>query len=76
MGKSSNGVNYVVMDNNAVSRVHCTIFKKNGAYYVRDENSTNSTYVNGERLIPGEPHLLLNNCKLHLADEEFTYLLW
>jgi hypothetical protein len=76
IGKSASGVNYTVDDNPAVSRVHCTIYKKNGAYYVRDERSTNSTYVNGEQVLPGTDHLLIHNCTLCLGNEEFTYLLW
>ena len=76
IGKSATNVNYTIADNPAVSRVHCTIIKRNGVYYVRDENSTNATYVNGERVLPGTEHLLLNNCKLLLGDEEFIYSLW
>ncbi len=76
IGKSVNGVNYTVTDNTAVSRVHCTIYKKNTEYFVRDERSTNSTYVNGEQVLPGSEHLLTNNCKLNLGDEEFTFQLW
>ncbi|MBP3506688.1 MAG: FHA domain-containing protein [Lachnospiraceae bacterium] len=76
IGKSVNGVNYTVADNSAVSRVHCTIIKRNGAYYVRDERSTNCTYVNGEQVTPGTEKLLLNNCKIFLGDEEFIYSLW
>ena len=76
MGKSQDGVDYVIADNTAISRIHCTIMKKNGVYYVRDEKSTNSTYVNGEQVLPGTEKLLLNNCKLVLGDEEFVYTLW
>ena len=76
IGKSANNANYVVADNSAVSRVHCTIYKNKGAYFVRDERSTNSTFVNGEQVLPGMDHVLINNCKLVLGDEEFTYHLW
>lgn len=76
IGKSANNTNYVVTDNTAVSRVHCTIYKKKGAFFVRDERSTNSTFVNGEQVLPGMDHVLINNCKLVLGDEEFTYHLW
>ena len=76
IGKSQIGVNYTVTDNSAVSRVHCTITRKNGAFYIRDEKSTNCTYVNGEQVLPGTEKLLLNNCKIVLGDEEFTYSLW
>lgn len=76
IGKSETNTDYRIADNSAVSRIHCTIIRKNGVCYVRDENSTNSTYVNGERVVPGTEQLLLNNCKLILGDEEFIYSLW
>ena len=53
-----------------------SIIKKNGAYYVRDERSTNGTFVNGEQVLPDTERLLLNNSKLTLGDEEFLYSLW
>ena len=77
IGKSQTEANYTVADNPAVSRVHCTILRKeNGVYYVRDEHSTNNTFVNGEQVLPGTEKILLNNCKLVLGDEEFIYNLW
>ena len=77
IGKSPTGLTYTITDNPAVSRIHCTIYKKeNGVFYVRDEHSTNSTYVNGEQVLPGTEKILLNNCKLLLGDEEFIYSLW
>ena len=76
IGKSQTGVNYTIADNNAISRIHCTIIKKNGVYYVRDEQSTNCTYVNGEQVLPNTEKLLLNNCRLVLGNEEFIYSLW
>ena len=33
--------------NIAVSRSHCEIFSKTGFWYLRDQNSTNYTYLNG-----------------------------
>ncbi len=76
IGKSQEGGNYIIADNAAISRIHCSIIKKNGAYYVRDERSTNGTFVNGEQVLPDTERLLLNDCKLTLGDEEFLYSLW
>ena len=76
IGKSQEGGNYIIADNAAISRIHCSIIKKNGAYYVRDERSTNGTFVNGEQVLPDTERLLLNNSKLTLGDEEFLYSLW
>lgn len=35
----------------ALSGIHCTIFYKEGNVYVRDEESTNGTYVNGVPIV-------------------------
>ena len=76
IGKSQTGVDYTITGNSAISRVHCTIIRHNGAYYIRDEHSTNATYVNGDQVLPGNQVLLTNNCKVYMADEEFLYSLW
>ena len=76
IGKSQTGVDYTITGNSAISRVHCMIIRHNGAYYIRDEHSTNATYVNGDQVLPGNQVLLTNNCKVHMADEEFLYSLW
>ena len=50
VGKASMGVDYTVKGNGAVSRVHAVITNKDGIYYIRDNKSTNHTYVNGKML--------------------------
>lgn len=37
-----------------VSRQHARIAEKDGKYYLLDNNSTNGTYLNGQRLEPGQ----------------------
>ncbi|MBX3170057.1 MAG: FHA domain-containing protein [Candidatus Eremiobacteraeota bacterium] len=37
-----------------VSRQHARIAEKDGKYYLQDSNSTNGTYLNGQRLEPGQ----------------------
>ncbi len=73
IGKSSTSVDYTVHDNTAVSRIHCIINRENGVSYIKDNDSTNGTYLNG-RNIKGEDKIFLtNNAKLILGDEEFIY---
>lgn len=36
-----------------LSRYHAEIFCREGAWYIRDTNSVNGTYLNGQRLAPG-----------------------
>lgn len=37
-----------------VSRQHARIAEKDGKYYLQDSNSTNGTFLNGQRLEPGQ----------------------
>ena len=37
-----------------VSRQHARIVEKDGKYYLQDSNSTNGTFLNGQRLEPGQ----------------------
>ena len=41
-----NAENDIVIENLAVSKLHASIVKQDGAYYIEDLNSTNGTYLN------------------------------
>ena len=73
IGHRAADVDYVVSDNSAISRVHCIITKRNGVCFIRDNNSTNGTYVNGEELGKDDERFLTNNAVVILGDEEFIY---
>lgn len=75
IGKASFGMDYSVGDNGAISRNHCTIFAKDGVYYIRDNKSTNHTYVNGVMVKIGQDAVLTHESKVVLADEEFIFKL-
>ena len=75
LGKSGMGVDYTIRGNAAVSRVHAIITTKNGQYYIKDNKSTNRTYVNGRSLQEGDDELLTDNCKIVLGNEEFIFKL-
>lgn len=75
IGKSKTKADYAVEDNTAISRVHCIIVQKDGVNYIKDNNSTNHTYINGVELQPGKEVLLKNKTMIQLGDEEFTFLL-
>ncbi|MBQ0051772.1 MAG: FHA domain-containing protein [Treponema sp.] len=49
----------VVIDNKLVSRIHASIQKIRDAYFLKDENSTNGTFLNGHR-IPADKYVKLN----------------
>lgn len=71
IGKSSERVQGVITGNNAISRVHCKIVRKNGNYYVVDMGSSNGTYVNGKRIEPNIPEPILDKSQFRIANAEF-----
>ncbi|MEW8987079.1 MAG: FHA domain-containing protein, partial [Bacillus sp. (in: firmicutes)] len=75
IGKDSGSCDYSVIDNNAVSRNHANIISKNGRYYIIDNRSTNSTYVDG-RAIPVQTEVeIFSGTKVKLANEPFVFYL-
>ena len=73
IGKDEEKVDYVIKDNSAVSRIHAIFEKKNGVYYLRDNKSSNKTFVNGISLKEDESILLLSGMIISMANEEFVY---
>lgn len=50
----------VIAEDRLVSRHHCIIQKIKDSYFLKDENSTNGTFLNGCR-IPSDKYVKLNN---------------
>lgn len=47
--------NHLRLQERSVSRIHATIFMTRNNVYIRDENSSLGTYLNGRRISPGVP---------------------
>ena len=75
IGKSKTKADYAIENNSAISREHCTVIQRDGVNYIKDDNSTNHTYVNGVELQPGKEVLLKHKTEIRMGDEEFTFLL-
>lgn len=73
IGKERQKVDFCVPDNNSVSRNHANIICKGGVYYIVDKNSTNYTFVNGNKINPNQEVKLNSGDKIKLADEEFEF---
>lgn len=56
----------IVLDDSGLSRVNTTFFIDEGELWVADENSTNGTFVNGER-VSGKPRLLRDGDSLTIG---------
>ena len=56
----------VAVDDSGLSRINTTFFVDEGELLVADENSTNGTFLNGER-IEGRPRILKNGDRLKIG---------
>lgn len=56
----------VALDDSGLSRINTTFFVDEGELLVADENSTNGTFLNGER-IEGRPRILKNGDRLKIG---------
>jgi len=50
IGKKVDKVDFAIVNNSTVSRIHCKVIIKNGMYYIVDLGSINGTFVNGTRI--------------------------
>ena len=73
IGKERSYVDYFVSNNNAVSRVHADIIKRGVSYYLKDDHSTNHTFVNGVLIAEDEETEIFDGDELMLANEAFEF---
>ena len=73
IGKASRGVDYTVDGNGAISRQHAVIIQKDGVCYIKDNKSTNHTYVNDKMIEDGVEEILTHDSRIRLGDEEFLF---
>ena len=74
IGKQAEAVNYCIMHNKSVSRVHASIQKHNGSYILYDMNSVNGTYLNGERL-KTDPKMIKHGDRIQIANEACEFII-
>lgn len=73
LGRQRAAVDYCVDDNSAVGRVHAIIENRGGSVYIKDNNSTNGTFVNKVRVPSNGKTPLNSGDSIMLGDEEFIY---
>lgn len=73
IGKASRGVDYTVDGNGAISRVHAIITQRDDVCYIKDNKSTNHTYINNIPIEEGAEEILTHESLVRLGDEEFTF---
>ena len=63
----------VYLEDTHVSRMHLRIFRENERWYIMDQNSTNGTFLEEERLMPYEKYELADRNRIRIADREYTF---
>jgi pSer/pThr/pTyr-binding forkhead associated (FHA) protein len=66
--------NDITLDATSVSRYHITISYENGQVVLRDKDSGNGTYVDGERIKPEEPVVLRGGEEIQIGDLRLIFL--
>lgn len=61
-------------DEGGVSRRHARIFAQGNQIFIEDLNSTNYTYVNQQKLTPGQPYPLKDGDEVRLGKVRLTYM--
>ena len=66
----------IQINSKKASRQHAFINKKIGKFYLIDNNSTNGTFINEQKIQPNEPYLLTNQDEIKIGGVllKFYYL--
>ena len=73
IGKEKSCVDYIIHDNDAISRSHADIITRGEKYFVFDLRSKNKSYINS-RVLPAEQEVEISNGDiLKLANETFVF---
>ena len=63
-----------VIENKLISRIHICLLLKDEKLYIQDMNSTNGTFLNGERIIENMDVQINSGDIVHIANEEFRVM--
>ena len=75
IGKAGRGVDYHVGGNGAISKVHIIIYQREDGCYLKDNKTTNGTYLNGQRLDDNGEMKLSNDAMIRIGGEDFIFKL-
>jgi len=73
IGRLHGQVDYV-SNNNAVGKVHAEIISREDLYYVKDLNSRNGSFVNGEQIMPSKEKEIKSGDKITIANSDFVFI--
>ncbi len=66
-------VDYSIISNSMISRLHAVIMNKNDEFYIIDCGALNKTYLNGAELKINEKYKLHDGDIIRLANEKFRF---
>lgn len=73
IGKEKSYVDYFIGDNNTISRLHADIISRGNRYYLKDNNSTNHSYINGSMVQGNQEAELFDGAVVTLSNEDFEF---
>lgn len=73
IGKERSYVDYFVSNNNTVSRIHADFIIGQNQYFVRDNNSTNHTFINGIEIGKNMEREIFDGDMITLSNEDFEF---
>lgn len=66
--------NELALSDNSVSRHHCSVLHRDGAYFLKDVGSRNGTYINDEKTVAGQELKLFHLDLIRLGLYEIRFL--
>ena len=73
IGREKGTTDLTIEGNKSVGRSHAQIIADNGNFYIRDDNSLNHTFLNGQQIESGVMIPLPNGSQLRFANVEFQF---
>ena len=73
LGRGKHSGNEIVLADGMVSKRHAALLYENDRFFVRDEGSTNGTFLNGVRLSPGQARPLEPGDQILLGETTLIY---
>lgn len=73
IGRHAKFCDYAIEEDSAISKRHVTILLRRGQAYIRDNQSTNGTKLNGVPIIPNTEVELPSGATFRIGKEEFVF---
>lgn len=74
IGRNAKEVQHVE-ESTEVSRLHCEIIRAGEGWSIKDRDSKNFTYLNGQKLIPNKLYPLTSGDFIRVANIEYTFVI-